>query len=208
MIKAIIIAIFFLISCQVKDSEQNNVSDGLNISKNDNSIFIKDSIDYSVRFLKEMENLGLKNVSLVDSFLILEDNDTMTFPQTPIIGKITVLTGKKDELAISLTVTRINQTTIYYKIEIAEFGNANYTYEGQADLHPRFYFGSETDESSVSGISYLSTEFSDEQDSCYTNIRLGREEESGPYLLGKIIKNCNGKLKDIELDNFPTLIEK
>jgi thioredoxin-related protein len=123
MIKLLIIAIFFLISCQVKDSEQNNVSDSLNISKNDNSIFIKDSIYYSDRFLKEMENLGLKNVSLVDSFLILEDNDTMTFPQTPIIGKRTVLTGKKDELAISLTIERINQSTIDYKIEMVESGN-------------------------------------------------------------------------------------
>lgn len=197
-----------MISCQTKGSEQKNVSDSLTIAKKDNVVFIKDRLDYSVTFLKEIEKSGMDNVSLVDNILILEDNDTIIFPHTPIIGKKTVLTGKKDELAISLTIERINQTTIYYKIEMVEFGNANYTYEGQADLHPRFYFGPETDESSVSGISYLSTEFSDEQDSCYTNIRLGREEGSGPYLLGKIIKNCNGKLKDIELDNFPTLIEK
>lgn len=209
MIKAIyIIAITFLISCETNNSEQKNVSDSLNIAKNDNSIFIKDSLDYSVRFLKEMEKSGMKNVSLVDSSLILEDNDTITFPHAPIIGKKTVLTGKKDELAISLTIERINQTTIDYKIGMVEFGNATYTYEGQADLHPRFYFGSETDESSISGISYLSTEFSDKQDSCYTYIRLGREESSGPFLLGKIVKNCNGKMPDIGLDNFPTLIEK
>jgi len=208
MIKLLIIAIFFLISCQAKDSEQKNISDSLNIAKNDNSIFIKDSLDYSVRFLKEMEKSGLKNVSLVDSFLILEDNDTITFPHTPIIGKKTVLTGKKEELAISLTVTRINQITIDYKIEMVEFGNVSYSYEGQADLHPRFYFASEVNESSLSGLSYLSTEYLDEQDSCYTYIRLGMEEKSGPFLLGKIIKNCNGKIQDIGHDNFPTLIEK
>jgi hypothetical protein len=39
-------------------------------------------------------------------------------------------------------------------------------------------------------------------------ISLGKEEESGNHLLGKIIKNCNDKIKDITLDNFPTLIEK
>jgi hypothetical protein len=91
---------------------------------------------------------------------------------------------------------------------MVEFGKASYNYKGQADLNPRFYFGAETDESSLSGISYLSTEFSDSRDSCYTYIRLGREEDSGPYLLGNIKKNCNGKIQDIGLDNFPTLIEK
>jgi hypothetical protein len=176
--------------------------------ENDKSIFVKDSSDYSTSFLNQMEKSGIKNVSLVDSFLILGLTDTVTFPQIPKIGKRTVLTAKKDELAIALTIERINQTTIDYKIEMVEFGNASYNYKGQADLNPRFYFGSETDESSLSGISYLSTEFRDNEDSCYTNIRLGKEEDSGSYLLGKVIKNCNGKLRSIDLDNFPTLVEK
>ena len=176
--------------------------------KIDNSIFIKDSSDYSISFLNAMIESGMDNVSLVDSFLILSPTDTVTFPQIPKVGKKTILTAKKDELAIALTIKRINQTTIDYKIEMVEFGKASYNYEGQADLIPRFYFGAETDESSLSGISYLSTEFSTNQDSCYTYIRLGREEDSGRYLLGKIIKNCNGKIKDIGLDNFPTLVEK
>ena len=176
--------------------------------KNDNSIFIKDSSDYSISFLNAMIESGIDNVSLVDSFLILSPTDTVTFPQIPEVGKKTTLTAKKDELAIALTIDRINQTTIDYKIEMVEFGNASYNYEGQADLIPRFYFGAETDESSLSGISYLSTEFSSNQDSCYTYIRLGKEGDSGPYLLGKIIKNCNGNIKDIGLDDFPTLVEK
>ena len=193
---------------QVDLVEQKAEPENTTNTKNDKSIFIKDSADYSTSFLNKMKKSGMKNVSLVDSFLILGQTDTVTFPQTPQIGKRTVLTAKKDELAIALTIERINQTTIDYKIEMVEFGNASYNHKGQADLNPRFYFGAETDESSLSGISYLSTEFSDSRDSCYTYIRLGREEDSGPFLLGKIIKNCNGKLQDIRLDNFPTLIEK
>lgn len=173
-----------------------------------NSIYVKDSSDYSMSFLNAMKESGMDNVSLVDSFLILNRTDTVVFPQIPKVGKKTILTAKKDNLAIALRIKRINQTTIDYKIEMVEFGKASYNYKGQADLIPRFYFGAETDESSLSGFSYLSTEFSINQDSCYTYIRLGREENSGKYLLGKIIKNCNGKIRDIDLDNFPTLIEK
>ena len=176
--------------------------------KNESLIFIQDSSDYSVSFLNAMIESGMDNVSLVDSLLILSPTDTSIFPQTPKVGKKTIMTAKKDELAIALTIERINQTTIDYKIEMVEFGKASYNYKGKANLIPRFYFGAETDESSLSGISYLSTEFSSYHDSCYTYIRLGREEDSGPYLLGKIIKNCNGKIKDIGLDNFPTLVEK
>ena len=220
----IFLILFTLASCQTNKSDKTEVSISDEVktekidsvepeikqldSTNENSIFIKDSSDYSISFLNAMINSGMDNVSLVDSFLILSPTDTVTFPQIPEVEKKTTLTAKKDELAIALTIERINQTTIDYKIEMVEFGNASYNYEGQADLIPRFYFGAETDESSLSGISYLSTEFSSNQDSCYTYIRLGKEEDSGPYLLGKIIKNCNGKIKVIGLDDFPTLVEK
>lgn len=174
----------------------------------ENSTFIQDSSDYSISFLNAMTESGMIGVSIVDSFLILGPTDTVVFPQIPVVGSKTTLTAVKDELAITLTVERINQTSIDYQIEMVEAGNTSYTYKGQADLHPRFYFGSESDESSISGISYGVTEFRDDKDSCYTVIRLGMEDESGPYLLGKIIKNCNGKLRGIDLDNFPTLLEK
>ena len=41
--------------------------------------------------------------------------------------------------------------------------------------------------------------------------RLGKDEsfrEGKTQLLGKLIKNCNGEIQEIELDNFPTFIEK
>jgi len=180
----------------------------LNTCKKENSIFIKDSSQYSFRFLKEIEKSKMKTTALIDNILVLEENDTISFPDIPSIGKKKVLTAKKGKLAIALTIKRINQTTIDYKIEMVEFGKANYNNQGQADLSPHFYFGSETDTSSLSGTSYFSTEFSNSQDSCYTYIRLGKEEKLGTYLQGKIIKNCNRKIRDIGLDNFPTLIEK
>ena len=119
-----------------------------------------------------------------------------------------MLSAKKDELTIILNIERVNQTTIHYKIEMNEFEKYYQKYEGMADLTPTFYLGVETDESSLSGMSYLSTEFVDSQDSCHTYIRLGKEEGPAQNLLGKIIKNCNGKIKNITLDDFPTLVEK
>lgn len=176
--------------------------------QDDRSIYIKDSSDYSIHFIKEMKRLGMHHISLVDSFMIVKQIDTLKFPQTPKIGTETTLTARKDDLAVALHITRVNQTTITYKIEMVEFGKASYNYEGEADLNPHFYLGAETDENSQTGISYLSTQFSDSQDSCYTYIRLGTEDDSGGYLLGKIVKNCNGTIRDIGLDDFPTLIEK
>lgn len=190
-------------SCQTTSSDKVDAQ-----SANNNSMFVKDSSDYSLKFLNELSESGMKDVSLVDSFMILGERDTISFPKIPKIGKRCVLTAKKGELAIALTIKRVNQTSIDYKIEMVEFGKANFTSEGQADLKPHFYFGSESDENSLTGNSYFSTEFSNNRDSCYTYIRLGREEDSSPYLLGKINKNCNGEIKDVELGNFPTLIEK
>lgn len=132
-----------------------------------------------------MAKSGMSNVSLIDSFLIFGQTDTVTFPKVPRIGRSTILTAKKDHLAIALTVERINQTTIDYKIEMVEFGNAGYTYEVQADLHPGFHFGAEVDENDLTGMAYLSNEFWDLNDTCNTSIRLGEDEHS---LLGKIKK--------------------
>jgi hypothetical protein len=60
-------------------------------------------------------------------------------------------------------------------------------------------------------MSYGVDEYVDMNEDCYTAIRLGNPEnfrEGKAQLLGKLIKNCNGKIREIELDNFPTFIEK
>jgi len=173
-----------------------------------NNIEIKDTLDYSPEFIKELNNSDIKYVSLVDDMFIIENRDTIYFPEHPKMNQRITLTGKKDNLAIALTVNRINFTTINYRLEMVEFGKANFRVTGQASISPQFYLGSESDESSISGISYFSDLYSDTNNSCYTYIRLGKEEDSGKYLLGKLIKNCNNKIRNIDLDNFPSLVEK
>lgn len=172
-------------------------------------IVIKDRADYSEKFIQGLKELGFEKIELRDSLLLINGKDTAYFPGIPGIGKQIVLTGKKGNLAIALTIKRINYTTIDYKIEMVEFGKASYNQTGQADIISSFFYGSESDVSEKTGNGYFVTEFSEYKDKdCYTHIRLGYEEETGPYLSGKLKKNCNGQIMDIDLDNFATLVEK
>ncbi len=172
-------------------------------------IIVKNRADYSETFINGLSALGYKKFELQDSLLIIEGRDTVHFPRTPEIGKRLVLTGKKGNLSIAVTVKRINYTTIDYTTEIVEDGKASQIKRGQANIISSFFYGAESDEHEQTGVAYLVTEYSDyRENDCYTMIRLGYEEAISPYLMGKLKKNCNGQIMDITLDNFPTLIEK
>lgn len=167
-------------------------------------IAIKNKHDYSEKFIQGLKELGYKKIELIDSLLIIDDKDTVTFSQTPKIGELRNYTGKQGNLAIAVTVKRINYTTVDYKIEMVEFGKTSHNQHGQADIASSFFFGSESNEDEQTGDSYFVTEYTDSREkNCFTNIRLGDKND-----LAKIIKNCNGKIKDITPDNFTTLHRK
>ncbi|MDZ7876626.1 MAG: hypothetical protein U5L45_03100 [Saprospiraceae bacterium] len=171
---------------------------------------VKNSSDYSEAFvqnLAKMPSSEFKKIELQDSFLIINGSDTTQFPDVPRLGHSFKLTGRQGDIAITLIVNRLNYTTIDYNIEIVEFGKTSITHKGQADIVASFFLGGESDEDKE-GNAYPVTEFHDTKDSCQTSIRLGYKEDSNSFLLGKLIKNCNGKIKNITLENFGTLIEK
>lgn len=172
--------------------------------KKETEIVVKNKADYSEKFIQGLKELGYKKFELIDSLLIIDNKDTVTFSQTPKIGEQRVYTGKQDNLAIAVTIKRINYTTVDYKIEMVEFGKTSHNQTGQSDIISSFFFGAESDEDERTGEGYFVTEYIDNRENnCYTHIRLGDENE-----LAKIIKNCNGKIKDITLDNFTTLHRK
>ena len=151
----------------------------------------------------------MKRVELKKGMMILNLIDSIYFPEVPKLNQRINFTGRKENLAIALTVKRINYTSIEYRLEMVEFGKANKTTNGIADLGVFFFLGSETDKYELTNEGYFSTEYLTEKDSCYLNIRIGNLEDSiDKPLLAKIIKNCNGELMDIDLNNFPTLREK
>jgi len=173
-------------------------------------IIVDNESDYSKKFIDGLKEIShYKKFTLKKNVLIIEETDTTYFSETPKIGERYVLNGKKDGLKITVTVKRINYTTVDYNIEMFSSGELKHSQVGQADIASAFFLGDESDTSDKSGVSYFVTAYSESHENdCYTYIRLGYEEETGPYLLGKLVKNCNGDIHEITLDNFPTLIEK
>lgn len=171
-------------------------------------VIVKNKSDYSEKFINGLKKMnGFGDFKLTDNLLILKNKDTIEFPNRPEINKQIVLTAIKENIAIALKIKRINQVSIEYIIEMTEFGKSSFESNGIAEISSAFFLGSESDIYEATGTSFLSTSYQNESNECYTYIRLGTQDRNS-YLLGKIIKNCNGKIKDINLENFPTLHEK
>lgn len=189
------------------DADRQGDKEGVD-SRADSVALVQDPAtgQYSDRFLKALRE-QYKDATLRDSLLVLNEEETFVFPQTTVLGVPITLAANQDQLTVTVTVKRLNYTTIWYELNMTDAGGRSYSREGEADLSPHFHLGAEVDENSVSGIAYTSVEFADVQDSdCFTYIRLGREEEAGP-LLGKLKMSCNGQIKDIGLNDLPTLME-
>jgi hypothetical protein len=167
-------------------------------------IVVKNKADYSEHFIQGLQELGFQKIELIDSLLIIDNKDTVLFSKTPKIGEARVYTGKQGNLAIAVTVKRINYTTVDYQIEMVEFGKTSHTQSGQADIISSFFFGPESNIDKQTGLGYFVTEYTDNRaNNCATQIRIGDENE-----LAQIIKYCNGNIKDITLENFTTLHKK
>ena len=178
--------------------------DNKEVPINNTEIVVKNNAAYSEHFIQGLQELGFQKIELIDSLLIIDNKDTVLFSRTPKIGESRVYTGKKGNLAIAVTIKRINYTTVDYRIEMVEFGKANHTQTGQADISSGFFFGPESNIDEQTGVGYFVTEYTDNRaNNCATHIRIGDENE-----LAKIMKYCNGKIKDITLDNFVTLHRK
>jgi hypothetical protein len=193
---------------------QNNLHDStlykMAASKKDSSfiIVIRDSSDYSLSFLKSLNKPGNNywKYELDSNLLIINERDSAKFPNAPPLGHIIHLANKSEDLEINLTVKRINQSTIEYVIESRSDNKNHVVKKGIADLYPVFYLGTEEDKDDLSGNYYSSIEYWDINDSLMTAIRIGENPTKKDSFLGKV-KVKMGSLK-IDLDNFPTLIEK
>lgn len=195
------------INCENKKNK-SQITENQDYEQIKNESFkIKNPNDYSVDFINQLKKQNLDNV-ILDKNKITIDGQTMTFPENPVFGKSIVLSGKKDNLTITLTLSRKNQTTINYTIAMLEKNKGLTKFQGEATIAATFYLGLESDESSLSKLMYPADEYLAKEGECFTAIRVGKEQESGKMLLGKLIKNCNKTIQDIDLDNFPTLIEQ
>ncbi|MDH4473925.1 MAG: hypothetical protein QE487_15065 [Fluviicola sp.] len=173
------------------------------------TVVVKNPSDYSKAFIAGLrESTGFRKFNLEDSLLIVDNQDTILFPQSIKIGDELKFTGRKDELAIALTIKRINYTTVSYWIEMVEFGKANHDQKGTADLSSGFFLGSESIQDDDGGLYFVDEYSDDRSEACHFQIRIGTDEKRGNTLFVKIAKSCNGKIRNITMDNFPMLFEK
>lgn len=173
------------------------------------TVTVKNAADYSKTFLEDLRNSTyFRRFDLNDSLLIINGKDTILFPERVKIGEEITFTGRKDDLGIALTIKRVNYTTIRYRLEMVEFGKASHNQNGTADVSSGFFLGSESIQDDEDGL-YFVDEYSDKKsEACYFQIRIGTDEKRGNALFVKIAKSCNGKIRNINMDNFPMLLEK
>lgn len=170
-------------------------------------VTVKRPDQYSLEFIEALEQeSGYKTIHLVDSLMILDSQDTVLFPIYPAVGELVELKRVKDNLTVSVQVKRVSQSTVQYRTELLETGKEVNREEGRADLNPFFFFGAESDANDSLGTNYSCTEFARVRDSCETVIRIGRDEQN--KYVGKLVKNCNGKVRVLGLDDSPTLFGK
>lgn len=189
---------------QESSSDDNSHLRNPDAPKKETVVIVKDKNDYSATFLSDLRKSMFKKIELLDSLLIIESRDTIQFASEPVFGESVLYTGKKDNLVIALTLTRKNYTTVSYKLEMVEFGKASFNKTGEADVSSSFYLGSESDEDAQTGELYFVAEYSShDADNCDIHIRVSVEKKRC-----KLIKTCNGKIRDINLNTFPALVEK
>lgn len=171
-------------------------------------VVIKNKSDYAPEFIEEFKTQPFSK-AVLDGNSITVDGEKSSFPENPAFGKTIELKGEKDGLTVILKIKRKNQTTIEYNITMMEKGKGLTKFNGDATISASFYWGLESDESSISQTMYSADEYLDyEDEKCYTSIRLGKEDDkSDNPLIGKLIKNCNGEIRAIDLDDFPTLVQ-
>lgn len=208
----------FVLACQpaAQDQKENvstpmpNKEENKVVLEGATKVIVDDKSQYTDAFLNKLKNApGIKQVELIEEVMILDGKDTVTFATVPAVDKEFVLSGTDDQLTVTLTGKRTNLTSVEYTLVLDEVDKRKQIIRGQADLSPFFFLGAESDVDDQSQESYFCTEFSAQKDDCYTSIRIGNIEDSADFpLLAKLIKNCNGEIRDIGLDDFPNLRQK
>ena len=201
---------FGLCSCNDKTAEktadQNSLDTLQTVSaeKHQRETTIKDKSQYDQSFIEGLSEYN-EPLKLIENY-ILVGQDTVYFPEDLQLNKETIFKGTKDKKNFVLSVTRTNLTSLNYTFQILDKDSrAINNKSGRATLGSLFFLGSETDDDDETGDGYLSVEYWDNSGDCSFAIRIGEKDDKGK-LRAKIKLYCkDDKLKNIGLDDNPTL---
>jgi hypothetical protein len=191
---------FAIYSCS-NESQKNKIS--LKDSTIENSVnppqnvFIKDSSDYSKKFISNIIEYNTDDLKFIDSLLIV-GNDTALMPLLLPLNKQILFTGcDEDNTCYKLEAKRINYSTIKYTLEKNSKRIKCYNESGFADLDHNFYYLDKDDEYE-NEIKYTTIT----PDSCSFTIRIGTNTDN--ILCAKLERSfCKNEANDVY--NAPAL---
>ena len=157
---------------------------------------------FSENFVSSIGNLG-KSANVSPNKIMIDGEEPVEFPSNPAINRVYHLKGTRDNVTYKLDLVRINYSTVRFRLQIEKEGKVAENYEGDADINPAFYLGSETDTDELDAISYSANEFSYLKNACTTVLRIGGTPEG--EVRARISRNCFDDSKDIALESSPTL---
>ena len=179
------------------DSAEMTNSDTNGIVENDNKretiFYFKDSTKYSHEWIKEFKerHSGYTSVQLFDDTIIINNDrkDFITLPTDLPFDSEVYYELTEEGRTISLTVKRINYTTIEYS-----YADNDNEKKGLAHIEPVFYFGAEGMFEDDDGMTYGMNEYIDHsQKDCWTYIYVGMKSINKTFLK----EGCEGHLEKL-----------
>jgi len=172
-------------------------------------VSIDDSLMYDSDFLMKIRSNEYfkntcKSIELLEGKMILNRNDTIHFPNELEIGKVNQFVGNNGSADISLSIKRINYTSIEFNFEFIQNKEVLYSKDGVASIIPYFFFGSESDE--FEGVLYLIDEYKLRDDDCYYTIGIGMPQKG--ITLASFDSDCLEKTLNLDSKELPKLFLK
>lgn len=174
---------------KIKSVDSTQVVANLNVCKpnitqevRQGNIYIKDKSLYSKKYIDELlESNYPDSINVVGDKVIVQ-GDTTNFPPNLKKNETYLFTGTRENQFYKLAVKWINATTLRYDFKLLENTKHVYSDSGQATLGALFFLASEVDEDDETGTSYGALVYSNSNNNCWFNIRIGIDkDEQGNY---------------------------
>ncbi|RYU78180.1 hypothetical protein [Hymenobacter persicinus] len=138
-----------------------------------------DSANLSAKFVRGLRELtGGKDYRVRGKYLILGRQDSVAFPTALPAGRPVIYTGQRGDQTATLTVTRLNYTSIEFVAELAGDEHKAQRVEAVADLNPGFYLGAEAPEDSQSQTAFGAAEFVAETPQGNFSVQIGLDKDA------------------------------
>ncbi|GAA4311185.1 hypothetical protein [Nibribacter koreensis] len=139
---------------------------------------------------------------------VIVDGQPVDFPEDLKLNKEYVYTGQSKLFTQTLTVKRVNLSSIDYQWQVHKGDQLVLADSGQAHLRASFFLASEVDNDDQTGDAYGASEYVVTRKDCSTEIRIGMPEEEEVVLKATASSSCNPAWKKVGIPEGMTLRTK